>query len=547
MRFLYDRELFKRYYKDIIKNVLLLLTISALSIAAPLILRNAIDYENGTGFSAKAIGYYLILVTILHSVRFIYHRFSFWFSEKFKNFETVNLYKKIFHMSYDKINEMEPTYIAERVRDTVNTIFSLYCNSLTGIFVSVVTVIVVLAVVIGIDIPLAVLYFLQVPLQYFGFQKLLNGEKSKLAQYSYEMTVIAAKSNKNIKAVISDVNSIKQYSDSDGILSFIKSSIENITRIERKANSYAMDMCTILNYVSLLLKNSCYVYIIYLYITNRATIGDMIYLNLVNDIYYTSIGELINIQINLRDLHGAVQFVSDEIEKNYEDDGEKTFERIDSISGTIKDVGYKDKKLIEEGSFTFERGDIVALTGDSGTGKSTFVKMLNKFLICDGIKVNDCDMKEISNRFLREKVFYLAQSSYLLPFSIKDNITLGAAFSEEKWKQLLSLDFMQKFIRQEEGLDMIVYENGNNLSGGDKQKIMLGRIFLQNPDVIILDESFNAIDEKSGEDIIDEIVSMYADRIIIIISHSEKYFKHCNKRINIKDKSLKETHFQTIE
>lgn len=347
--------------------------------------------------------------------------------------------------------------------------------------------------------------------------------------------------------VISDVNSIKQYSDSDGILSFIKSSIENITRIERKANSYAMDMCTILNYISLLLKNSCYVYIIYLYITNRATIGDMIYLDLVNDIYYTSIGELINIQINLRDLHGAVQFVSDEIEKNYEDDGEKTFERIDSISGTIKDVGYKDKKLIEEGSFVFERGDIIALTGDSGTGKSTFVKMLNKFLICDGIKVNDCDMKEISNRFLREKVFYLAQSSYLLPFSIKDNITLGAALSEEKWKQLLSLDFMQKFIRQEEGLDMIVYENGNNLSGGDKQKIMLGRIFLQNPDVIILDESFNAIDEKSGEDIIDEIVFMYADKIIIIISHSEKYLKHCNKRINIKDKRLKEMHFQTIE
>ena len=103
---------------------------------------------------------------------------------------------------------------------------------------------------------------------------------------------------------------------------------------------------------------------------------------------------------------------------------------------------------------------------------------------------------------------------------------------------MLKLNFMQKFIRQDEGLDMMVYENGNNLSGGDKQKIMLGRIFLQDPDVIILDESFNAIDEKSGEDIIDEITAMYADRIIIVISHSEKYFKHCNKRILIKNKKL---------
>lgn len=72
----------------------------------------------------------------------------------------------------------------------------------------------------------------------------------------------------------------------------------------------------------------------------------------------------------------------------------------------------------------------------------------------------------------------------------------------------------------------------------DKQKIMLGRIFLQDPDVIILDESFNAIDEKSGEDIIDEIAAMYADRIIIVISHSEKYFKHCNKRVHIQNKRL---------
>ncbi len=538
MRFLYDKELVKRYYKDIIKNILLLLATSALSIAAPLVLRDAVDYESSTGFRREVIGYYLILITVLYFIKFLYNRFSFWFSEKFKNYETVNLYQKIFHMSYDKINEMEPTYITERVRDTVNTIFSLYCNSLTGIFVSVLTVAAVLNVVVGIDIPLAFLYFLQVPLQYFGFQKLLNGEKSRLSQYSYELTTIAAKSNKNIKAVISDVNSMKQYSDSGGILSFIRGSIENITKMERKANSYAMDVCTILNYISLLLKNSCYIYIIYLYVANRASIGDMIYLNLVNDIYYTSIGDLITIQINLRDLHGAVRFVTDEIEKNYEEDGKKSFERIDSVTGLIKDVGYKDKKLIEEGSFTFYRGDIVALTGDSGTGKSTFVKMLNKFLKGDGIRINDCDLHEISNRFIREKVYYLAQNSYLLPFSIKDNITLGASYPEEKWEQLLKLDFMQKFVEQDKGLDMTVYENGSNLSGGDKQKIMLGRIFLQDPDVIILDESFNAIDEKSGEDIIDEIAAMYADRIIIVISHSEKYFKHCNKRVHIQNKRL---------
>lgn len=538
MKFLYDKELFIRYYKDILKNILLLLTISTLSIIAPLILRNAINYTIDTASCIKMIGYYLIVITFLYVTKFLYNRFRFWFSEKFKNNETINLYRKIFHVSYDKINEMEPTYIAERVSDTVNTIFNLYCTSLTGIFVSAITVVIVLWMVVKINIPLALLYFMQIPLQYFGFQKLLNGEKSKLSQYSHQLQNISAKNNKNIKAVISDVNSIKQYCDSEGILSFVERSIGNITKMERKANSYAMDICTVLEYISLLLKNSCYIYITYLYIIRKATIGDMVYLNLVNDIYYSSISDVINIQINLRDLHGAARFVSEEIEKNYEESGEIPIDRVDTISGEIKNIGYGNTELIKEGSFVFCRKDIIAFMGDSGTGKSTFVKMLNKFLYNDRIKINGYDIRKIENSSLRKKVFYLAQNSYLLPFSIKENIILGGHISEKRWEMLLRMDFMQKFIEQENGLDTLVYENGTNLSGGDKQKIMLGRIFLQNPDVIILDESFNAIDEKSGEDIIDEILAMYSDKIIIIISHSEKYLRHCNKKLIIQDKRL---------
>ena len=167
-----------------------------------------------------------------------------------------------------------------------------------------------------------------------------------------------------MKAVISDVNSIKQYCDKEGILFFISKSIGNITKMERKANSYAMDICTILEYISLLLKNSCFLYITYLFITGKAFIGDMIYLNLINDIYYTSIGEVINIQINLRDLHGAARFVSEEIEANYEEDGNIIPGKIEIISGEIKNICYGDTKLITEGHFAFQKGDRIALTGD---------------------------------------------------------------------------------------------------------------------------------------------------------------------------------------
>ena len=144
MKFIYDKELFQRYYKDILKNMALLLLISSLSVIAPLLLRNAMDIAFQGGFRAGMLFWYLIVLTFLYSIKFAYNRFRFWFAEKFKNEETVNLYRKIFHVSYDKINEMEPTYIAERVNHTVSTVFNLYCNSMTGIFVSAVTVVAVL-------------------------------------------------------------------------------------------------------------------------------------------------------------------------------------------------------------------------------------------------------------------------------------------------------------------------------------------------------------------------------------------------------------------
>ena len=201
-------------------------------------------------------------------------------------------------------------------------------------------------------------------------------------------------------------------------------------------------------------------------------------------------------------------------------------------------MGYENIELIKEGSFNFEKGDIVALKGNSGVGKSTFVKYLNKFLVSNEIFVNGINIKEISNDSLRKKIFYLAQNAYLLPLSIKENITLGENYDKQRWNMLLEMEFMKKFLGLEEGLETKVYENGANLSGGDRQKIMLGRIFLRNPDVIILDESFNALDEKTGEEIMEEILNMYSDKIVIIISHSEKYLKKCNVIVTIKNKQL---------
>lgn len=337
---------------------------------------------------------------------------------------------------------------------------------------------------------------------------------------------------------MSDISNIKQYSGNDGILTFIKRNVTETNKIARKGNSYAMDICTLLEYICQIIKNFSYILIIYLFVSDMATVGDIVYLNLMNDIYYGAISDVINIRVNLRDLKAAMKFIIDEIENNKEADGTIKIHEIQEISGTLKDVGYSNNILIKDGSFKFKKGDIIALTGASGVGKTTFVKLLNKFIYSDTIYINGENINNLENFSLRKCVFFLPQNSYLLPLTIRENITLGKQVSESTWNKLLEMDFMKKFLRTEDGLDKFVYENGTNLSGGDKQKIILARIFIRNPDVIILDESFNSIDEKTGNEIIEQIISQYSNRIIIVISHSEKYLKKCNFRITIENKKL---------
>lgn len=532
----YSRELFIKYKKDIYLNILFLLITTLLSIAGPLVLRNVLNHNNDA-FNQRNIMLYFGIVVLLYVIKYFYNHFKFLFTEKFKNHETVNLYEKVFRMKYNKINEMEPTYITERVSTTIETVFSLYVSSITGIFVSCLIMIVTLVMVFCINKSLCLLYFIQIPLQYFGFQKLLNSENSKLVRYGTKLQKMEATSNKNMKLILSDVNGIKQYGKNGIILNLIRDNLKDANALEREANTYAMNVCTVLEFLSVCLKNASYLLIIYKYLTGDVSVGDLVYLNLMNDIYYSSIGDVLNIQINLRNLKGSLDFVSDEIETNFEESGTRKLSEVDSISGNVENVGYDNQHiLIEKGDFCFEKGDVVGVKGESGCGKTTFVKLLNKFEEGKSININGCDIMNLDNDSLREKILYLPQNTYLLPCSVKDNILMGKTIDELRWQELLKYDFMKNLL--DKGLEKMVLENASNLSGGDRQKIILARLFMQNPDVVILDESFNAIDEDTGENLFEILKSIYTDKILIIISHSSKYLERCNKMIEIKDKEL---------
>ena len=532
----YSIELLKQYHKELFINIVLLLTVCVLSIAGPVILKNGLnDIYNSTSI-LKTLFKYACVLFGLYLFKFMQNRFKFWFGLKFKKNEFQKLYNEFFHMNYDAIQDKEPTYIMERIENTVQTVFNFFSASLTGLLVSMIISITALCLIFTINKTLFIFYLIQIPLQYIGFKKLLNGEKSRLTLLSKDLQTKRAICKKNLKVIVSSPENMKQLADKKGIKDLIVNNFACVLNAEKKGNQYAMDVCVILDFIASTLKNASYIIIVIYFGTKIISFGDLAFLMLINDMYYSSLSDMLNLQIDMRELAGALDFVDIDLRYNVESNGNVRIEHVNEITIESKSIGYEDNILLANVFAKFDVGDIVFLTGESGRGKSTIAKMIAKLNLNDGVKINNYDIKDINNEDVRKKILYISQKTELLPTSIINNITLGEHYSDDVLDNLYAEPFMDKII--DLGLDTEIQENRANISGGDAQKIILARTILMDPDVLILDESFNSIDFETGKDIMTYIRDKFNGRIIILISHSQEYRYLCNKECKIMDKHL---------
>ena len=182
---------------------------------------------------------------------------------------------------------------------------------------------------------------------------------------------------------------------------------------------------------------------------------------------------------------------------------------------------------------TVNQGDIVFISGETGTGKSSFVKSLMGFVDADNIFFNGIEQKKILLSSLRKRVAYISQMNSIFNGTVKDNIELNADANQEYEK----MSFFDKFVGKE---NLKLTSDGTNLSGGDKQKIVLGRLIsnCKDMDVIILDEVTSSMDTDTETKAFDEILPLLKNKIVLIISHNKNLRRYANKIAKLKDKTL---------
>ena len=216
----------------------------------------------------------------------------------------------------------------------------------------------------------------------------------------------------------------------------------------------------------------------------------------------------------------------------------------DSISYEDVTFSYPNRKekIFDNTSVHIEKGDKIALIGESGIGKSTFVKLMMRFWdVNEGkIKLDNKDIKEVATDSIRSSQTLVSQETYLFNESILDNIKIGnIKASKEEVVKAAKMASIHEFIESlPKGYDTKVGELGGNLSSGEKQRIGLARAFLSDGDVLILDEPTSNLDTLNEGEILKSIKENCEDKTIVLISHRKSTTAVCNKTYKLENSKL---------
>ncbi len=213
----------------------------------------------------------------------------------------------------------------------------------------------------------------------------------------------------------------------------------------------------------------------------------------------------------------------------------ETFEKIQFENVSFS---YDDAQIFDNMHADIIRGKKYLLCGPSGSGKSTFVKLMTG-AECPGsgrISIDGIDICALAPEQLARFILPCAQSTFIFNASLRDNVTLfDSRFSDEAIiAALKSVEFTYLLERYDDGLDHMISQGGQTLSGGERQKIALARMELFNPPVVIFDESFANLDAATAQRLT-ELVTANKDRTVIVVAHqiSEQTARLFDKRIMI--------------
>ena len=251
---------------------------------------------------------------------------------------------------------------------------------------------------------------------------------------------------------------------------------------------------------------------------------------------------------NLRFIWAQIKPSINRLDKFFAEETEREWNSPYDIKKFQKEIvfnkvsfSYSKQVLLKEINLTIHKGEKIAIVGENGSGKSTIINMLLRFLEPNEgvIAIDGIDIQKYSLKQYRELYAVVSQEIYLFKESLYNNVAMGRTIDKEVLNTMCQKLNLQTFLSKlSSGIETTLERNGENLSGGERQKVALLRAIIKDAPILILDEATANIDKGYDEFLNDIIHSEFQNKTIILITHRIESLKNMDKIYQIHNHSI---------
>lgn len=520
------KKVFHNNKKFFILTILIVVITSLTKIITPSIIL-LLQNENEVVFS-----YFFLFVFCSMFLSFLIQLFLLIYRENyaahFNTQQLLSLMEKVYRMKYDAILEREPTFLVNRIYTVIDTFYLFITGGFASLIGAFFTIFFSIVISYWIHPLIFIILLLVMPVNFFGFRFINRKLKEKMDC----MHVQSAHSKKDLIAIMGNVDQTKSVGEYPVLSNLYSSGVEEMYTTLADTNKFAQGSSSAISFINQLAQNLIFIGLSYNIASGLSELSNLIVVSIVLPLFFSSLGELSRANIDLRSIEVARAFIREELEENREQSGKARIATIEEIGMETLSYEIKGKKYEVEINQHFHKGDRIYLSGDSGSGKSSLLKLLVGFRPAKGLYVNTVPMGELEKDCLRSQIAYISQEPILFSKTLEENVGFGRKLSPEE-KIYLEETGILTTILQGKNWDSRIEEGGANLSGGEKQRIAVARVLIQDPTLILLDEATSNIDHASSQQIMDTIVSFAQDCILFYTSHDQVNSKYATKVIHI--------------
>ncbi|NLQ44566.1 ABC transporter ATP-binding protein [Streptococcus mutans] len=542
----YKGSLFLAIFLKILSSVMNVLEPFILGLVMTELTANLIDMARGVQGAHLNISY-ITMILFLYFLRGLLYSIGSYGSNYFM---TNAVQKSIYDLRHDlskKINKIPVSYFDKhqfgdmlgRFTNDVETVSNALQQSFLQIINAFLTIILVVVMVLCLNLTLAAIILVCIPLTYFSSHFILR----KSQPYFKQQANALGDMNSFVQENLTGFNVIKLYGREEISAETFRTITENLRDVGFKASFISGIMMPVLNAIS----DLAYLIVALVgglqVLAGRLTIGNM-------QAFVQYIWQVNQPIQTITQLSSVLQSAKSSLERIFEvldetDEVNQVKEKLGhDLTGqvTFHNVAFqytKDKPLIRHFNLDVKPGQMIAVVGPTGAGKTTLINLLMRFYdVTQGaITVDNHDIRNLSRQEYRKQFGMVLQDAWLYEGTIKDNLRFGnLQASDEEIVEAAKVANVDHFIRTlPDGYNMEVNQESNNISLGQKQLLTIARALLADPKILILDEATSSVDTRLELLIQKAMSKLMEGRTSFVIAHRLSTIQEADKILVLKE------------